>query len=396
MLPALLLAVDFQNFTYHADPCNAPVPVVMRRGSFEWEKKSEAQVYDLHVRTITEGTLRAGTRQAVVVLTCDYPTARGGTAAAYAFDERGSGAVLLAKVAETDWGSDWGQGPESFHVRFADGRLSVEHCDSSTTCKKHVTTTYVLRGNALATVAVTSRPDPTWLANEAKYTRVNALVERAQRYSDKGDYGHAIAAYTQALRLDPNGNAGWYADRAEAYRARGQYSRAIADYTSALRRQNNTYFLGSRGEVYALMGDRRRALSDYTETLRSDRIQGRWYADRGFVLAELGDDRRAIDDFSQAIRLWSKPDPLTWSDNGQWALALQGRAFSYYKMQRYSDTIADATAALAKNAHLSGALYARGLAKRHSGDIAGGDADVAAATRLDPNVAKNAAKAQIR
>jgi hypothetical protein len=156
---AALLAVDFMNFTYRTHPCsaNVPVPVIMRRGSFAYFDPKMAQGFDLHVFKVTEGSLRTGTQQAVVVLACDFPI--GGTAEAYAFDERTGGAVLLGRVAGADWGGDWGSGPSSIRVQFANRRLEVEQC-SDTQCSGTKHTTYALTGGKLVAVATVTRPDP--------------------------------------------------------------------------------------------------------------------------------------------------------------------------------------------------------------------------------------------
>jgi len=156
MIVPFVLAVDFMNFTYATNPCaaNVPVPVVMRKGSFSYFDQKMAAGFDLHIASIAKGSLQAGTRQAVVVVACDYPV--GGTAAAYLFDERTSGAALLAKVATADWGPDWGAGPSSIHVRFANQLLYVEQC-ADTTCGKDTVTTYALRGGKLAKLAVRTR-----------------------------------------------------------------------------------------------------------------------------------------------------------------------------------------------------------------------------------------------
>ncbi|MDB5027997.1 MAG: hypothetical protein JWO66_1686 [Candidatus Eremiobacteraeota bacterium] len=129
MIVPLLLAIDFTNFTYATNPCasNVPVPAVMRHGSFSYEDKKTGSGFDVYVRSVKKGSLRSGTRQAVVVLACGFPI--GGTAAAYLFDERGDAAVLLAQVATANWGADWGRGPDSIHVREAlraEARYSID------------------------------------------------------------------------------------------------------------------------------------------------------------------------------------------------------------------------------------------------------------------------------
>ena len=152
MIVPLFLAVDFMNTTYATNPCaaNVAVPVVMRHGSFSYFDQKMAAGFDLRIASITKGSLQAGTRQAVVVLACDFPV--GGTAAAYLFDERDGGAVLVAQVATADWGPDWGRGPSSIHARFAGHRLYISHCAESD-CRTTTVTTYALRGGKLVKAA---------------------------------------------------------------------------------------------------------------------------------------------------------------------------------------------------------------------------------------------------
>jgi hypothetical protein len=153
MIAPLLLAVDFMNFTYTTNPCksNVPVPVVMRKGQFSYFDPKMGAGFDLHVDSVATGSLQSGTRQAVVVVACDFPI--GGTAAAYLFDERSGGAVLLAQVGAANWGGDWGAGPGSIHVRFAKNFLYVDDCKDSE-CTLNVVTTYALRGGKLVKVYV--------------------------------------------------------------------------------------------------------------------------------------------------------------------------------------------------------------------------------------------------
>ena len=151
MIAPLLLAVDFMNFTYATNPCakNVPVPVVMRKGEFSYFDKSMAVGFDLHVDSVKEGSLASGTRQAVVVLACDFPV--GGTAAAYLFDERKNTGVLLGQNATANWGADWGAGPDSIHVRFVNRLLHVEQCKDDD-CTSTTRTKYHLRGGKLEKV----------------------------------------------------------------------------------------------------------------------------------------------------------------------------------------------------------------------------------------------------
>jgi hypothetical protein len=153
MIVPFLLAVDFMNFTYATNPCqsNVPVPVVMRKGQFSYFDKKMAAGFDLHVDSVSVGSLQHGTQQAVVIVACDFPI--GGTAAAYLFDERKDTAVLLAQVGAANWGGDWGAGPSSIHVRFAKNFLYVDDCKDSE-CTMNLVTTYALRAGKLKKVFV--------------------------------------------------------------------------------------------------------------------------------------------------------------------------------------------------------------------------------------------------
>jgi lipoprotein NlpI len=54
-------------------------------------------------------------------------------------------------------------------------------------------------------------------------------IERGQKYEFKGMHNQAIAAFTQAIIVDPN-NAAAYINRAGAYTAKGDRFRAALDY----------------------------------------------------------------------------------------------------------------------------------------------------------------------
>jgi tetratricopeptide (TPR) repeat protein len=61
--------------------------------------------------------------------------------------------------------------------------------------------------------------------------------------------------------------------------------------------------------------------------------------------------------------------------------------FVHVRMKQWDKAIADYNKALDNRADLTLSLYGRGLAKRAKGDIAGGNADIAAATKNEPDIA---------
>lgn len=152
MFAPLLFAVDFMNFTYATNPCfgNVPVPAVMRKGEFDYTDRKMGADFFLTVDSVKRGSLKAGTRQAVVIIECDYPV--GGVASAYLFDERKNVAVRLAEIARADWGGDWGCGPSCIHARFYKDRLYVQQCaDSECTTTAH--SVYALRNGKAVRLA---------------------------------------------------------------------------------------------------------------------------------------------------------------------------------------------------------------------------------------------------
>ena len=66
----------------------------------------------------------------------------------------------------------------------------------------------------------------------------------------KGDYNRAIAAYDQAIKLDPK-YATAYNGRGIAYRNKGDYDRAIEDYDQAIK-LNPKYTTAYNGRGYSL------------------------------------------------------------------------------------------------------------------------------------------------
>ena len=67
--------------------------------------------------------------------------------------------------------------------------------------------------------------------------------------------------------------------------------------------------------------------------------------------------------------------------------ALGSRGLVLLKLGRFDEAIADYDAGLKLYAKGANSLYGRGVAKRKKGDVAGGDADIAAAKAIKPDVA---------
>ena len=152
MIAALVLgAVNFMNFTYPVNPCDDPGPVTVENGKGSYANpKDPSMGFDIAVDRVVEGSLRAGTRQAVVVLTCT--SFDGGGAEAYLFEEDGNRLSFVQKVADAQWGADWGG--DTIHIRFADNFLYVDRCKIPN-CRKgedYVVTTYAVRNGKIVRI----------------------------------------------------------------------------------------------------------------------------------------------------------------------------------------------------------------------------------------------------
>lgn len=107
----------------------------------------------------------------------------------------------------------------------------------------------------------------------------------ASEYLDLGnkyrfeDNDKAVAAYNEAIRLDP--------DYAEAY--------------------------NSRGSVHYFMGNRDSALADYNEAIRLDPDHGDSYGCRAYIHGENGDYDKAAADLTAAVNLGLDDDTTQWN-----------------------------------------------------------------------------------
>jgi tetratricopeptide (TPR) repeat protein len=175
--------------------------------------------------------------------------------------------------------------------------------------------------------------------------RSHALVTRGFFRSQTGDKNGALADYSDAIAADPNYSFG-YQLRADLWLEQKEYDRAIADCTEEIRLtdsdQDTSNSFRHRGQVWFAKKDYAKAIADFDEAIRLNPKHAEAFINRGIAYAIQGQHDRALADYDAALRL----DP-------KHALA----------------------------------LYARGAAKLESGNSAG-NADIAAAMAIDPDIAR--------
>ncbi len=198
---------------------------------------------------------------------------------------------------------------------------------------------------------------------------------RGNEYYHNGQYERAIQELSEGIRLEP-GIATALERRGLAYKNLGNYDRAIFDYDRAIELNTNiATFYYNRAHAYYFKNQFDQAIRDYSEAIRL-KPSAQSFISRGrsyFAITRFGD---AIADYDEALRLEPRSE-----------LAYFNRATAHGRMKEYEAAISDYESAL-KIRKSSISLFGRGVAKRHRGDIAEGDADIAAAKALDPDVAR--------
>lgn len=225
----------------------------------------------------------------------------------------------------------------------------------------------------------------------------------------------ACTALIQSGQEDPSNVENEYLFRGQAYKRSGLFDQALDDTNKALALapgDANAYI--DRGNVYKDKHQFDRALEDYDQAIRLDPKNATAFYDRANFFLDRRQYERSVQDLDQAIRL--KPDYASAFDNrcfgrtvlGQLPQALadcnvavriaptanhyDSRALVYLKMKNYTAAIADYDAALQIDPKLDSSLYGRGLAKRMTGDRAGGDADIHSAEAITPDIAEQFGK----
>jgi tetratricopeptide (TPR) repeat protein len=167
----------------------------------------------------------------------------------------------------------------------------------------------------------------------ARSTSAEDSFNRGTVYSRERKYDKAIAAFSEAIRLDPK-CAGAYSNRGHAYFAKSEYDQAIADCSEALRlnpQNEGAYFL--RGWSYSQIRQPAKAIPDFTQVIRRAPGHAGAYHLRGLCHANLGDQENAVADFVEVARLDRKL--LTPRSEPEWLIRLFAKAEKLFEESRH-------------------------------------------------------------
>ena len=208
--------------------------------------------------------------------------------------------------------------------------------------------------------------------------------KRAKAYDFSGsNRDRAIADYGQAIRLKPN-HAEAYFNRGTLYFLAAQHDQAIADFDRAIRlKPGQVLYFSYRGQSRHAKGQFAAAISDFDRAIKLQPKGADTFVDRARAFIARGEYHRAIADCDQAIKL-SPVNGVTASYNT--------RGDAYFHMGDWRNAIDDYDRAVKLWPEYPVALYGRGAAKTHLGNVAEGQTDMQAAQKLQADVATMEAK----
>ena len=195
-------------------------------------------------------------------------------------------------------------------------------------------------GLGAAKIAAETLPGSTW----AWHVYASALALA-------GHWAEALAAYDQALTLDP-GNAVAHSNRGTALLHLDRYEEALAGYDQALTLDPSLAFPHSgRGNVFAALGRYEEALAAYDQSLTLDPSLAEAHSGRGGMLERWGRYEEAVAAYDQSLTL--DPSPPAVHSNRGYVLERWGR---------YEEAVAACDQALALDPRFTSAHNNRGYA----------------------------------
>lgn len=140
-----------------------------------------------------------------------------------------------------------------------------------------------------------------------------------------------------------------------------------------------------RGQLYAAKGEYKLALYDFSEAIQLNPNDAEALNNRCFVRAVLGELDAAVADCEAALRL--RPGFADASDS---------LGFAYLKKGMLTNAIASYDAVLKQSPRQPSALFGRGKAKVQNGSVNDGNADIAEAKKVQPDIAEEFARYGVR
>jgi tetratricopeptide (TPR) repeat protein/S1-C subfamily serine protease len=190
-----------------------------------------------------------------------------------------------------------------------------------------------------------------------------------------GDYRGALAAISEAMRLEPE-DIILLNEKANLLSKLGDKKGAIVIYNLILNKGKKVWAYNNRGNTKSALGDKKGAIADYDLAIRINPQYANAYYNRGVNKSELGDKKGAIADYDLAIRV-----------NPQYVSAYTNRGNAKSALGDKKGAMADYNIAIGIDPQAADVYTNRGVAKSALGDTKGAIADYDLAIRLNPQYA---------
>jgi tetratricopeptide (TPR) repeat protein len=130
----------------------------------------------------------------------------------------------------------------------------------------------------------------------------SGYLGRGSAYRSLGDYTHALADLTQAIKLDPT-DLDVYVERAWTNYDAKHYKDAIADFSAVIEQnpQADNSFVG-RGKAYRELGDLTNALNNLDHAISINPDSADAYYERGYTHQLNDDPEAARDDYNEVLK----------------------------------------------------------------------------------------------
>ncbi|TFI51978.1 serine protease [Mastigocladus laminosus UU774] len=257
----------------------------------------------------------------------------------------------------------------------------------------------------------TQQPTRTVTRTGKQQPNAESLISLGGAKAQKGDYRGAIAAYEQALQINPS-HPDAYFQRAVAYYDLKNYQAAFEDLNQVVRlTPNSPVAYMNRGLTQDLLQRNQEAIKDYSKAISLNSNYAAAYLNRGAIKNELQDYQGGLSDLNQAINL--KADyALAYLNRGDSyiglkdykraiadldqaiklqpnnALAYSRRGFAYRQLQEYKKAALDYNMAIGIQPDLGSAYFGRAFVRRRLQDQQGALADYSKIISISPKFAE--------
>jgi tetratricopeptide (TPR) repeat protein len=188
-----------------------------------------------------------------------------------------------------------------------------------------------------------------------------------------GQYEEARVAFDEAIRLDPT-HADAYCNKGTVLQSLGRYEEAIVVYDEAIRLDpTNADAYSNKGSALQHLGRYEEAIVACDEAIRLDPTHANAYNHKGLALKDLGRYEEAIVAYDESIRF----DPT-------FAGAYYNKGNALRKLERYEEAIVADEKTIQLDPTIASAYYNKGVTLEHLGRYEEAIVAYDQAIRLDP------------